>query len=252
MTSLVRAGAPAAAIAALLLCAAPASATAQTAPAPAADTVFQATTLDLSAYGEVRVAPDMASIDLGVTTDGATAAEALSANAAQMTAVVAALKKAGVEARDIQTSNIGLQPQYVYVQNQPPKLTGYQASNSVTVTERNLGHLGATVDAVVGAGATNVGSISFGLIAPLSAENAAREAAVKALQDKAALYADATGYRIRRLVNLSEGVAESGVTPRRVYAMARLEAAAPPPPTPVEAGQVKVRVDVTGLFELTH
>jgi uncharacterized protein YggE len=247
MMSVVRAGA----FAALLAVAGPTLAQPVAAtPAPSAvETPFQTTTLDLSASGEARAAPDMATISLGVTTTGPTAAQALASNAVQMTAVVAALKKAGIEARDIQTSNISLEPQYVYAQNQPPKLTGYQATNTVQVTERDLSRLGGTVDAVVGAGATNVSSINFGLIAPLSAENEARVLAVKALQDKAALYADATGYRIRRLVNLSEGVSETAPPPRPMYADIRLQTVAK---TPVEAGEMTVRVDVTGIFELTH
>ena len=105
-----------------------------------------------------------------------------------------------------------------------------------------------SVAAVVNAGATNVSSIQFGLLSRTPAENAARLAAVKALQDKAALYADASGYHIRRLVNLSEGVSETAPPPRPLI-MARMAAASTPP---VEAGELKVRVDVTGEFELAH
>ena len=129
-------------------------------PAPA-DARFAATTLDISAYGEVRVAPDMAAINLGVTDQAATAAAALSDNAQAMTKVVDALRAGGIEARDIQTSSLSLSPQYAYSQGQPPKLTGYEAANQVLVTVRDLKRLGAAVDAVVGAGATNVGSIQF-------------------------------------------------------------------------------------------
>jgi len=214
----------------------------------AAATRFDATTLDLAAYGEVSVAPDMATINLGVTNQAPTAAQALADNAQAMNKVVAALKAGGIEARDIQTSNIGLSPQYAYEQGQAPRLTGYEASNQVTVTVRNLPRLGAAVDAVVNAGATNVSSIQFGLLSRTPAENAARLAAVKALQDKAALYADASGYHIRRLVNLSEGVSETAPPPRPLI-MARMAAASTPP---VEAGELKVRVDVTGEFELAH
>jgi len=247
MTSLLRAcAAPGLAIALLsttAVFAAPAAALAEGDPA------FAATTLSLSAYGEARADPDMATITLGVETQGPTAADAMQANAAQMTRVVAALKKAGLEPRDLQTSNLSLNPQYVYEQNQPPKLTGYQASNQVTVTVRDLARLGPVVDAVVAAGATNVSNISFGLANPVSAENTARIAAVKALQDKASLYANATGYRINRLVNLSEGGGYSVEPPRpKVFAMAARADAA----TPVETGQVKVRVDITGLFEMGH
>ena len=230
---------------AVLAAAAPA-ALAQSAPGEAQ---FAATTLDLSASGEVSVAPDMATITLGVTNQAPSADQALRDNAEAMNRAVAALRVGGIEARDIQTSSLSLNPQYVYIQNQPPKLSGYEASNQVNVTVRDLARLGPAVDAVVGAGATNVSQISFGLKSRVPAENAARLAAVKALQDKAALYADATGYHIRRLVNLSEGASYSSPPPRPL-AMARASMAAAP--TPVEAGELKVRIDVTGEFELTH
>ena len=236
----------AAAVCALLLAAG--AATAQPAPPPAAVSSSGPTVLELGAYGEARAAPDMATINLGVETAAPTAAAAMAANAASMTHMVAALKAAGVDPRDLQTASLNLSPQYVYEQNQPPRLTGYQASNQLTVTVRDLARLGGVVDAVVGAGATNVGSISLGLANPVSAENTARIAAVKALQDKASLYANATGYRISRLASLSEGVAVSNPRPPMPLMAMRAGAAA----TPVEAGELKVRVDITGVFELTH
>ncbi|HZZ35064.1 MAG TPA: SIMPL domain-containing protein [Caulobacteraceae bacterium] len=219
-------------------------------PAPTADPMFAATTLNLSAYGEARLPPDMATIALGVTNEAPTAAEALRANGVKMSAVVAALKKAGIEGRDLQTSNLSLNPQYVYEQNQPPRLNGYQASNQLTITVNDLARLGAVVDATVSAGATNVGQISFGLKNPLSAENTARVAAVKALQDKAALYASATGYHIRRLVTLSEG--GGYVPPRPPMPMMAMRAEGVAQSAVVETGELKVRIDITGMFELTH
>ncbi len=218
------------------------------APALADDSAFKATTFNLSAYGETRIAPDMATITLGVQTDSPTAAEAMKANGARMNQVLAALKKAGIAERDIQTSNLNLNAQYAYEQNQPPKLTGYQASNQVTVTVRDLKKLGAAVDATVGAGANTVNGISFGLANPQAAEDNARVEAVKALQAKAELYGRATGYKTVRLVNLSEG---GGYTPSPapmpVFAMAKREMA---DSTAVSAGELRVRVDVTAVYEV--
>ncbi|HEY5290344.1 MAG TPA: SIMPL domain-containing protein [Caulobacteraceae bacterium] len=212
----------------------------------AADAQFAATTLNLSAYGEVKLPPDMATLTLGVQTTAATASGALAANAEQMNRIVATLRRAGLADRDIQTSQLSLAPQYAYKEGQAPQLTGYQASNDVAISVNDLSRVGRVVDAVVGAGATNVNQISFGVANPLAAENAARVAAVKALQDKARLYADAAGYRIGRLVNLSEGGGYAPTPPRPMMAMAFKSAA----PTPVEAGEIDVRVDVSGVFEL--
>jgi uncharacterized protein YggE len=220
----------------------------QAAP-PAADTMFRATTLNLAAYGEVNAPPDMATIGLGVTTQAGTAAEAMQANAARMGQVMAALKKAGIAAKDIQTSGLNLNPQYVYEQNVPPRLTGYQASNQVAVIVHDLAKLGAAVDATVNAGANQVNGINFGLNEPTTTENAAREAAVKALQAKADLYAKATGYRVGRLVSLSEG---GGYTPGPPMPMVMAAAKREAMDTSVSPGELKIRIDVSGLYELTR
>ncbi len=238
-----------AALVVLLVASAPLAAAAQVSAA-ASDPAFAATTLSLSAYGEARMAPDMATISLGVETTAPTAAGAMRANAEQMARVVAALKGAGIEGRDLQTANLSLSPQYAYEQNRPARLTGYQASNQLTVRVTDLARLGTVADAVVAAGANTISAIAFGLTNPVSAENTARIAAVKALEDKAALYAQAVGYRINRLVNLSEGGGYAPSPPRPMPMMAmRAEAASP---TPVEAGEVNVRIDITGVFELAR
>jgi uncharacterized protein YggE len=244
MTAMISRTAPIALAGVLLAAAAALPAFAQSAP----DAAFRATTLNLSATGETKIAPDMATITLGVQNDAPTAAAALSANAAQMNKVVAALKKAGVAERDIQTSNLNVNPQYVYEQNQPPKLNGYQASNQVTIQVRDLAKLGQTVDATVNAGATNVGGISFGLQNPQAAEDAARQDAVRTLQAKADLYAKATGYKVVRLVNIGEGGGYTPAPPMPMFAMAakRMEADS----SPVSGGELKVRIDVSATYEL--
>ena len=210
---------------------------------------FQATTLSISAYGEVKTAPDQASITLGVQTSAATAAQAMADNAQRMSQVTAALRRQGVADKDIQTSNISLSAQYDYEQNKSPRLTGYQASNEVTIIVDDLRKLGPAIDAVTAAGANQINGVAFGLKDPQAAEDQARLKAVQALQAKAQLYASAAGYRIGRLVNLSEGGGSQAVpyAPKMV-AMAAVRQA----PTPVEAGELTVRADVSGLYELTR
>ena len=237
-----------AAVLSLALGAAAPAALAQTAPT-AGEAAFRATTLNVSAYGETRAAPDMATISLGVTTEGATAQAAMQANATRMNQVMASLRKGGFAAKDIQTSQLSVDPQYAYEPNQPPKLTGYRASNIVTLTVRDLARLGAAVDASVEAGANQMGGISFGLTDPTTAENAARAKAVAALAAKADLYAKATGHRVLRLVSLSEGGGYSPPPPVPMVAMAaRYEKA----DTAVSPGEMRVRVDVSAVYELTR
>jgi uncharacterized protein YggE len=238
----------------VVLAAVAALALAAFAPAQAEEGLAHGPLLSLSAYGETHATPDLATISLGVTVQAKTAGEAMRANADRMSGLIAALKRAGVEAKDIQTSNLNLQPQYDYHNgvsspggaSQPPTLTGYQASNQVSVTVYDLTRLGATVDAVVGAGANQISGISFGLRDPQSAEDAARLEAVKRLAAKAALYAQATGHKIKALRTFSEGGAVS-VSPAqpRMYMAAKAAA-----PTPIEAGQLDLRVDVNATYEL--
>jgi uncharacterized protein len=218
--------------------------------APAASRMFDATTLNLSAYGETRIAPDEATVTLGVQTKAATAAQAMADNATQMSAVMAALRNGGIAAKDIQTSNLSLEAQYDYEQNQPPRLIGYQASNTVSVTVEDLRRLGPVIDTVTAAGVNQINGVSFGLQDPSAAEDAARLDAVKALSAKAALYAQATGYRVARLVNLSEsgGYSPEAVQPMIVTAM-RVKAA---PSTPVSGGELTVRIDINGIYELAR
>jgi uncharacterized protein YggE len=213
------------------------------------DAAFRATTLSISAFGEVKAVPDKATITLGVQTSAPTAAQAMNDNAARMTAVVAALRKQGLGDRDIQTSNLNLSAQYDYEQNKPPRLTGYQASNDVTITVNDLKRLGPTIDAVTAAGVNQINGIGFGLKDPQGFEDQARLKAVQALQAKAQLYAGATGYRIGRLVNLAEG---GGAQPMPFAPKMVTLSAARAASTPVEAGELTVRADVSGIYELTR
>ena len=217
--------------------------------APDTDALFHATTLSISAAGEVKADPDQATISLGVQATAPTAAQAMADNAARMTRVLATLRGQGIAARDIQTSGINLSAQYDYQPNKAPRLVGYQASNQVTVTVANLARLGPTLDAVTAAGANEIQGVNFGLKDPQGSEDTARVKAVKALQARAELYAQASGYRVGRLVNLSEG---GGVQPLPMAKVMSFARAAAPAQTPVEPGQLTVRIEVSGLYELVR
>ncbi|RYG17237.1 MAG: SIMPL domain-containing protein [Caulobacteraceae bacterium] len=243
MKTLIRAAAVGAFLATTAMTAAPAMA--QT----TADAQFNASTLNLSAQGEVRVAPDMATITLGVQTEAPTAAAAMQQNASQMAAVIAALKRQGIAERDIQTSTINLNAQYQYIENNPPKLTGYRATNNVTIRVNEIARLGGALDAVVNAGANQIQGIGFALKDPKAAEDEARRKAVQALRAKADLYAQALGVRVDRLVNLSESGGYTPQPPMPMMAMARFKEAGDS--TPVSGGELSVRVDVSAVYQLS-
>ena len=196
-----------------------------------------------------HVVPDMATITLGVATDAPTAAAAQARDAQRMAMVIDALHRAALAGRDLQTSSLSLSPQYVYAEGQPPKLTGYRASNGVTVRVRDLSRLATVVDAVAQAGADEVSGVAFALQDPQGAEDAARRDAVRKLQAQAQLYAGATGLRLQRLVTLAETGGYSPQPPRPMMAMSMR---AKEVSTPVEAGELDVRVQVRATYELAR
>ena len=216
--------------------------------AASADAAFAATTLNLSATGETSAAPDRATLSLGVAAQAPTAAQALNDNSRKMAQVIAALRAQGAPERDIRTSSLSVEPQYVFTQGQPQRLTGYQARNQVTVTVQDMTRIGPLLDAAVAAGANEVSGLSFGIKDPQQAEDQARLDAVKALKAKAELYAQATGYRVARLVSLSEG---GNFAPQPFALNEVVVTAARKTPTPIAAGDLVVRVQVSAVYELT-
>jgi uncharacterized protein YggE len=215
------------------------SALAQTAPAM----------LTLSAEAEVQAAPDIADIGAGVVTQAPDAQAALAANSTQMTRVVAALRKAGVADRDIQTAGLNLQPQYRYEQNQAPILTGFQASNRVQVTLRDIKGSGKVIDTLVKEGANQIDGPNFRVSAPEPLLDKARAEAVRKARARAELYAQAAGLKVKRITSISEGFEQRPPMPMmRSVAMADAAPAAPPPP--MAPGEVGLVARVTMAFEL--
>ncbi|MEM6652994.1 MAG: SIMPL domain-containing protein [Pseudomonadota bacterium] len=206
------------------------------------------TTLTLSAEGAVKRAPDIAFMNAGVETQGETAQAAMQANAEAMNGVFEALAAANIDRSDMQTSNFSVQPQYDYSNRssgQGPRLTGYRASNQVTVKVRDLDSLGETMDALVGAGGNTFSGLTFALEDDRAAMDAARELAMKSAIARAELYAAASGYELARVVTLSEaGGLQPG--PQPMMMEARSAAAS----TPIATGEVNYSVTVNVTFEL--
>lgn len=222
-------------------------AAAQTAPAtPTALAAAQPTTLQISATAEVKAAPDMATISAGVMTDDKNASTALSKNAQRMNEVLGALKAAGIEAKDIRTTGLTVNPQYIYADGQAPKVSGYQASNNVDVLIHKLDQLGSVIDALVAKGANQISGPNFGIDAPDALLDGARAEAISKARAHAEIYAKAAGLRIRRIQSISEGDISQ---PRPPMPMMRMMAAADSA-TPVAQGQLELAVSVTVTFEL--
>jgi uncharacterized protein YggE len=223
-------------IAALLLTAAPAF----------ADDAPKSTTLTVTAEGHVDRAPDVAELSGGVVTQAPTAAAALAANAARMTSVVAAIRRAGIAEKDIQTSGLNLAPQYRYADGAAPMLTGYQVTNTVALKVRALADAGRLVDALVAAGANQINGPAFHVDDAEGTLDAARTAAMATARARADLYARAAGMHVARIRSIVEGGTEVP-GPRPIMMMKAMAAAAP---TPIAPGEVTLAASVTVVFEL--
>lgn len=210
--------------------------------------------LTVSADGKSTRTPDLAVFSAGVTTQAKTASAALSENAERMNAVIAALKASGIAERDIQTSNLSVNPVY----GQPradengnvtgdPVIIGYQATNQVEVKQRKIGNYGKTIDTLVNAGANQVSGPSFQLDEPDAASDEARIEAMKKARARAELYAKAAGLTVKRILTISES---GGYAPQPMVMFARAEKMMAGAPSPVSAGEVQVAANVTVTFEL--
>ncbi|MFG1320318.1 SIMPL domain-containing protein [Xanthobacter autotrophicus] len=229
------AGAVMAAMAALLLAGGPAAAAAT-----------------LTVVGEARVSapPDVAVLTTGTLTTAKTADDALAANSKAVSDVIAALKAAGIESRDIATANFSVQPQYSMPQQgsrEAPKLIGFEVRNSVRITVRDLAKLGPLLDKVVQSGANQASGLAFALAEPGQLDREARAAAVKDAMEQAKLIAAAAGVRLTRITSIqpeTQGGFPMPAAPMMMKADAGRMA------VPVEAGEIEVRARTVMVYEI--
>ncbi len=199
-------------------------------------------------HGEVKVKPDIALLTLTVTTQSANQAEAVQQNAARTTSLLAALRGAGLAAKDIETQSYTVQPQYDYKPS-PPVLTGYQVQNSVQATVRDLTKVGFVIDKATAGGASEVGGVSFDLSDQAAAQSQALSLAVGSARRKAAVMADAAGVNLGRLLTLTEG--DDAPVARPLYARrAMAPAGAAAPETPINDQQITVSADATLVYAM--
>ncbi len=202
-------------------------------------------TLTVSGSGTVEVVPDLATVSLGVTTNGATAGAAMAANTDAVATVIARLKSAGVEDRDIQTSNLSLNPNWVTnSMGTASEIQGYIANNMVTVRIRTLDKTGAVLDAAIADGANSLNSLIFGLQDPRPHQDEARKKAVADALATAKLLSEAAGIKLGAIVSISEGAAIDPIPGPMYRTMS--DAA----PVPVEGGAVGVSATVTIEFQI--
>ena len=196
----------------------------------------------VTGQGSIEVAPDTAAIRIGVTSHGKTAREASDVNAKKMTAVMKAIEASGVDARDIQTSRLSLQPQYDS-KGGTNRLLGFQVTNQLTVKIHDIARLPALLDHAIASGANEMSGIEFLVSGRSKLLDQVRDEAIADAHRKAALYAKAAGVRLGRVVTITE---EGAPSPPRRFAAMRAGAGA----VPVAPGEQTLRAVVTVSYEL--
>lgn len=200
--------------------------------------------LSVVGEGEVHAAPDMAVLTLGVVTEAETAREALDANSAAMREIAAALREAGIEARDLQTSGFSVQPKFTQPQPrreaEAPEIAGYIVRNNLTVRIRDIAEAGGLLDRAVTLGSNYVTGIGFTVADPKPLENEARRRAVADARGKAELYAEAADVALGRVLAIDEREEQYGPRPMMARSMTMEAADA----VPVEAGELTFRAQV--------
>lgn len=200
----------------------------------------------ISVTGEATISapPDLAQIDGGVTSDAKTAREASEANNKAMGIVLLALKSAGIPEKDVQTSRLSLQPQYAPNKSGPLAVTGFRASNRVTVTIRDVTKVGSILDALVTSGANEIGGIAFMVTNASKLLDEARPKAIAEARRKAEIYASAAGVSLGMPLSISEESASPAPSAFRKMATGVAASA------PIAQGEETLRVSVSVTYEL--
>lgn len=193
--------------------------------------------------GEAKAAPDRATVNIGVQSEAQTSREALTDNNAKMAALIDQIKKLGIAAKDIQTSNFNIAPTY---SSDGRTVTGYQVHNSVAVIIRDLKNAGDVLDKVVSAGANSVSGIGFDINDPKALQATARDAAIADARTRAAAMAKAAGGTVGQILTISENIS-SPPTPALMREATQPAAGGA---APIETGEQTITAQVQITFEL--
>lgn len=202
--------------------------------------------ITVTGEGRVAAVPDMATVSLGVSAQAETAKAAMDRTSDGVAALLVQLAAAGVEDRDIHTSGLSLGPvwQHSRTGDEPPRITGFSAANTVTVRVRALDELGRLLDGALAGGVNTLHGVSFGLQDPMPRLDEARAEAVADAWRKAELLAGAAGVSLGPILSIAEDQGVSGPMP-----MFRMEAAMADA-VPVAAGETEVTARVTIVWQL--
>ena len=217
------------------------------------DIAVQGPVVEITASEMVQSEPDQANVGAGVTTRSITAVQSMRDNANRMDTVISRLKALGIAREDIQTSGVSLSPQYRYNNNNtPPVFMGYDVTNQVSVTLRDVTKIGPTLDALVIAGANNLNGPFFSRKNDKPQRAQAREAAFKTADQQAREYARMAGFGGVRLLAVEEAVQQGGVMAFDVARPVLAIVVTGQKLTPIEPGRVGTAVQLTAKYEMTR
>ncbi|ABG31449.1 DUF541 domain-containing protein [Roseobacter denitrificans] len=196
--------------------------------------------------GAVDMAPDMATLNVGVTNQAPLAGDALRLTSEAVAAVLAQLGEAGIEPRDMQTQGVNLRPVWNRnnPDNEPPRITGFVAQNVLTIRVRDLDALGGILDRVVEDGANTFNGLQFSVQDPKPAMARARQDAVRDAIAKAEQLAEAAGVVLGPVQTISES---GGGSRPSIFNMAAARQASD---VPVAAGEVSLTSQVSMVFRI--
>jgi len=203
--------------------------------------------ITVTGQGAIETAPDMATITVGVTIEAKTAADALGKNSTATAVVLDRLSALGIDRRDLQTRDLSLSPRWASRSSSnegPPEISGFVATNTITVRVRDLPKLGEVLDAVVRDGANTFHGLSFGLQEPRPATDEARKQAVADAIAKATLYAQAAGVALGDVLSISED--RAAAQPFGGVEMVRMASDV----VPVAEGELMIGANVTMVFAI--
>ena len=208
----------------------------------------QAPAIDVSGSGTASAAPDVAVLTLGVEAEADSVGEARAQAAEAMDAMLAALKDGGVADEDIQTTRFSVQPRFDFIE-QRQVLRGFAVDNIVSVKIRSIDDTGELIDAALAAGGTlaRIESVRFTIDDPSSLEDEARQEAMAEARRKAETLAQAAGVNLGRPRSISE---TGGQLPDQFRGFDEAFADAELAATPIELGELEVRVSVQVVYEL--
>jgi uncharacterized protein len=207
-------------------------------------------TVSVTGTGRAMLTPDRFSFTAGVQTMAPTVEEAVNQNNAKMASVIAALKKAGATEQEIRTSNFSIYPQQVYEQGKPPRVVGYQASNSVMVTKKEIREAGRLLQVAANAGVNETSGLTFEVSDPAGGRDQGLRAAFEEARAKAALLAQAAGRTLGRAIIIREGTEITPIPPRPMPVGVMAAKAAAITEVPVESGTRELAYTISVVFEL--